>query len=133
MGSDDLALSRTARLTPIAELGLRLGFKEDEVEPYGRYKGKVRLECEKRLGPPKAKMVVVTAITPTPLGEGKTVTTVGLGQALRFIGVNTWTCIRQPSAGPVFGIKGGAAGGWHSQVVPMEDINLRLTGDINAV
>ncbi|MCC6738573.1 MAG: formate--tetrahydrofolate ligase [Planctomycetia bacterium] len=133
MGSNDLEISRTAALTPIAKFAEKLGFREDEVEPYGRYKAKVRLECEKRLGPPKAKMVVVTAITPTPLGEGKTVTTVGLGQALRHIGVNAWTCIRQPSAGPVFGIKGGAAGGGRSQVVPMEDINLHLTGDIHAV
>ncbi|KAF0246996.1 MAG: formate--tetrahydrofolate [Planctomycetota bacterium] len=133
MGNSDLEISRAAKLVPMAKLAEKLGFREDEVEPYGRFKAKIRLEAEKRLGPPKAKMVVVTAITPTPLGEGKTVTTVGLGQALRQIGVNSWTCIRQPSAGPVFGIKGGAAGGGKSQVVPMEDINLHLTGDIHAV
>jgi formate--tetrahydrofolate ligase len=133
MGSSDLEISRSAKLVPIGKLADRFGFREDEVEPYGRTKAKIRLEAEKRLGAPKGKMVVVTAITPTPLGEGKTVTTVGLGQALRHIGVNAWTCIRQPSAGPVFGIKGGAAGGGKSQVVPMEDINLHLTGDIHAV
>jgi formate--tetrahydrofolate ligase len=133
VGSDDLAISRTAKLRPIEELAASLGFRPDEVEPYGRTKAKIRLECEKRLGPPKGKLVVVTAITPTPLGEGKTVTTVGLGQALRHVGVKAWTCIRQPSAGPIFGIKGGAAGGGRAQIVPMEDINLHLTGDIHAV
>ncbi|MBI2921909.1 MAG: formate--tetrahydrofolate ligase [Planctomycetes bacterium] len=133
MGSDDLEISRAARLVPVARLAETLGFREEEVEPYGRFKAKIRLECEKRLGPARAKAVVVTAITPTPLGEGKTVTTVGLGQALRHIGVSAWTCLRQPSAGPVFGIKGGAAGGGRAQVVPMEDINLHLTGDIHAV
>jgi formate--tetrahydrofolate ligase len=133
VGSDDLAISRAAKLKPIEELAASLGFRPEDVEPYGRTKAKIRLECEKRLGPPRGKVVVVTAITPTPLGEGKTVTAVGLGQALKHIGVRAWTCIRQPSAGPIFGIKGGAAGGGRSQIVPMEDINLHLTGDLHAV
>lgn len=133
MGLDDLEISRTAKLVPIDGIARGLGFREEDIEPYGRSKAKIRLECEKHLGPQRARVVVVTAITPTPLGEGKTVTTVGLGQALRHVGASVVTCIRQPSAGPVFGIKGGAAGGGRSQVVPMEDINLHLTGDIHAV
>ena len=101
---------------------------------YGNYKAKVSLDVLDTLGDrPQGRYIDVTAINPTPLGEGKTVTTVGLGQALKHIGKNAITCIRQPSLGPVFGIKGGAAGGGYSQVIPMEDFNLHLTGDVHAV
>ncbi len=121
-------------MRPIVEVALELGLREDELEAYGRYKTKIDLSVLDRLKDhPQGKYIDVTAITPTPLGEGKTVTTVGLGQALKHIGKNAATCIRQPSLGPVFGIKGGAAGGGYSQVIPMEDFNLHLTGDVHAV
>jgi formate--tetrahydrofolate ligase len=121
-------------MKPITEIAESLGLLEDEIEPYGRYKAKVNLEVLDRLKDrPNGKLIDVTAITPTPLGEGKTVTTIGLSQALGYIGKKVFTCIRQPSLGPVFGIKGGAAGGGYAQVVPMEDFNLHLTGDIHAV
>src|SRR5205814_10489649 len=101
---------------------------------YGKYKAKVHLHVVKRpAARPQGKYIVVTAITPTPLGEGKTVTTIGLAQALKHIGKNTISCTRQRSMGPTFGITGGAAGGGYAQVVPMENINLHLTGDIHAV
>jgi formate--tetrahydrofolate ligase len=130
----DLDIAQSAALLPIAEVARRAGLREDDLEPYGRHKAKVRLDVRERLaGQPNGKYVVVTAITPTPLGEGKTVTTIGLSQALQHIGRRVFTCIRQPSLGPTFGIKGGAAGGGYAQVVPMEDINLHLTGDIHAV
>ena len=116
------------------EIAGKLGIEEEELDLYGRYKAKVHLDVLKRLQDrPDGKYVDVTAITPTPLGEGKTVTTIGLSQALGAIGRNVITCIRQPSLGPVFGIKGGAAGGGYSQVIPMEDFNLHLTGDVHAV
>ena len=131
---DDLAIARQAKLIPIAELGAKLGIRDDELIPYGRTKAKVDLSIMKRLPPrPNAKYIVITAVTPTPLGEGKTVNTIGTGLGLNRIGKKTITCIRQPSMGPVFGIKGGAAGGGYSQVVPMEDFNLHLTGDMHAV
>ena len=130
----DLEIARTARLQDIGEIAGRTGILEDELERYGRYKAKVSLSLLDRLKDrPQGKYVVVTAITPTPLGEGKTVTTIGLSQALSHIGRKVFTCIRQPSLGPVFGIKGGAAGGGMSQVVPMEEFNLHLTGDMHAV
>lgn len=130
----DLAIAQGARLRPIMEIACEYGLKESEVEPYGHYMGKVRLEALERLaGRPDGKYIDVTAITPTPLGEGKTTVTVGLSQALKVIGRKPVTCIRQPSLGPVFGIKGGAAGGGYSQVVPMEEINLHLTGDNHAI
>ncbi len=121
-------------MKPIAEIASELGIADDELVPYGKYKAKVELKILERLKDnPQGKYIDVTAITPTPLGEGKTVTTIGLSQALAKIGKKVATCIRQPSLGPVFGIKGGAAGGGYSQVVPMEDFNLHLTGDVHAV
>ena len=130
----DLEIAQEATLQPIAEIAAGLGLNEDEVEQYGRYKAKVSLDVLHRLrDAPTGKLVCVTGVTPTPLGEGKTLTTVGLAQALNRIGRRTIATIRQPSMGPTFGIKGGAAGGGYSQVVPMEDFNLHLTGDIHAV
>ena len=130
----DLEIAQAAKLKPIREIANELGVQESELELYGNYKAKVDLGILGRLAKRKrGKYIDVTAITPTPLGEGKTVTTIGLSQGLAHIGKNVCTCIRQPSLGPVFGIKGGAAGGGHSQVIPMEDFNLHLTGDIHAV
>src|SRR5512147_1926648 len=117
------------------EVAADLGLLPDEVEPYGRTKAKIRLETLQRIKDrPLGKYIDVTAITPTPLGEGKTTTTVGLSQALgAHLGKKVMTVIRQPSQGPTFGIKGGAAGGGYSQIIPMEDFNLHLTGDIHAI
>jgi formyltetrahydrofolate synthetase len=130
----DLEIAQAAKLKPILELAREVGILEEELEPYGWYKAKVHLEIRERLKDrPNGKYIDVTAITPTPLGEGKTVTTIGLSQGLHYLGKKVFTCIRQPSQGPTFGIKGGAAGGGYSQVVPMEDFNLHLTGDIHAV
>ncbi len=130
----DLTIAQAARLKPIAAIAADLGLHDDDLEPYGRYKAKLSLNTTERLSErPDAKYIVVTAITPTPLGEGKTTTTVGLGQALGKIGKRPLVAIRQASQGPVFGIKGGAAGGGYAQVVPMEDLNLHLTGDFHAV
>ncbi len=130
----DLEIARAARLQPIGAIAAQLGLQEEEIDLYGRHKAKVRLSAlERVIGHQDGKYVIVTAINPTPLGEGKTVTTVGLSQALHHIGKRTVACIRQPSMGPTFGIKGGAAGGGYAQVVPMEDFNLHLTGDIHAV
>ena len=130
----DLEIAQAAELKHIIDIAKRIGIEEDEMELYGKYKAKVHLDIAKRLKDrPTAKYVDVTAITPTPLGEGKTVTTIGLTEALNKIGKNAMVCIREPSMGPVFGIKGGAAGGGYSQVVPMEDLNLHFTGDIHAV
>jgi formate--tetrahydrofolate ligase len=130
----DLEIAQEATLRPISDIAGELGLLEDEVELYGKYKAKVSLDVLERLkDKPSGKFVVVTGMTPTPLGEGKTLTTVGLAQALNRIGQSTIACIRQPSLGPTFGIKGGAAGGGFSQVVPMEDFNLHLTGDTHAV
>jgi formate--tetrahydrofolate ligase len=129
-----LEIAQKAKLKPIREIAEKLGIKENELELYGNHKAKVDLKILDRLkGRKQGKYIDVTAITPTPLGEGKTVTTIGLSQGLAAIGKDVCTCIRQPSLGPVFGIKGGAAGGGYSQVVPMEDFNLHLTGDIHAV
>ena len=130
----DIDIAHQARLRPAREIAEEIGIEPDEVEPNGRHKAKVSLRVLDRLKErPDGRYVLVTAITPTPLGEGKTLTTVGLGQALRAAGHSAFSCIRQPSLGPVFGIKGGAAGGGYSQVVPMEDINLHLTGDVHAM
>ncbi|MCD8200209.1 MAG: formate--tetrahydrofolate ligase [Coriobacteriaceae bacterium] len=130
----DLEIAREAKIVPIKEVAAKAGVLEDELELYGNYKAKVSLDILERLKDrPDGKLIDVTAITPTPLGEGKTVATVGLGQAFGKLGVSSVTCIRQPSLGPVFGIKGGAAGGGYSQVIPMEDFNLHLTGDFHAV
>ncbi len=130
----DLEIAQSATLKPILEIARSVGLTEDDLELYGKYKAKVHLEVLQRLQDrPNGKYIDVTAITPTPLGEGKTTTTIGLSQALGRLGKKVFTCIRQPSMGPTFGIKGGAAGGGYSQVVPMEDFNLHLTGDIHAV
>jgi formyltetrahydrofolate synthetase len=130
----DLEISQAAKLKPVWEVASGIGINRDELELYGDYKAKVKLEILERLKTrPQGKYIDVTAITPTPLGEGKTVTTIGLSQGLSYIGKKVFTCIRQPSMGPTFGIKGGAAGGGYAQVVPMEDFNLHLTGDIHAV
>jgi len=130
----DIEIAQAATLKPIIEIASQIGLTEDDLELYGKYKAKVSLEVlEKFKDKPNGKYIDVTAITPTPLGEGKTVTTIGLSLGLNVIGKKLITCIRQPSLGPVFGIKGGAAGGGYSQVVPMEDFNLHLTGDVHAV
>jgi formate--tetrahydrofolate ligase len=130
----DLEIAQAATMRPIQDVAADLGITDDELDLYGRYKAKVSLSVLDRLAAePDGKLVLVTAITPTPLGEGKTVTTLGLGQGLRHIGKKAVQTIRQPSMGPVFGIKGGAAGGGYAQVVPMEDLNLHFTGDIHAV
>ncbi|MEP7200755.1 MAG: formate--tetrahydrofolate ligase [Chloroflexota bacterium] len=149
----DLAIAQAAQLKPIAAVAANYGLDADDLDFYGKYKAKVHLDALKKFadrpqgnpvphaegvsapqrGAAQGKYIVVTAITPTPLGEGKTVTTIGLSQALHHIGKKVATCIRQPSMGPTFGIKGGAAGGGYAQVVPMEEFNLHLTGDIHAV
>ncbi|MCD6304164.1 MAG: formate--tetrahydrofolate ligase, partial [Planctomycetes bacterium] len=130
----DLEISRTVGARPIAEIAAAAGIDEKFVEPYGHYKAKISLDILEHLSErPNGKYIDVTAITPTPLGEGKTTTSVGLAQAMGRIGKSVFLCIRQPSMGPTFGIKGGAAGGGYSQVVPMEEFNLHLTGDIHAV
>ena len=130
----DLEIAQKAKLRPITEIAKSIGLDEKELELYGNFKAKVSLDViKKHKSRPNGKYIDVTAITPTPLGEGKTVNTIGLSMGLRKIGKNVITCIRQPSLGPVFGIKGGAAGGGYSQVVPMEDFNLHLTGDVHAV
>ena len=131
----DLEIARSVRPRPIVDVAADLGIRDEELELYGPTKAKVTLDAIRRLETErtKGKYVVVTAITPTPLGEGKSTTTVGLAQGLNAIGRKAAVCIRQPSLGPVFGIKGGAAGGGYSQVIPMEDFNLHLTGDVHAI
>ncbi len=131
----DIDIAQAAVLKPIAQVAEEAGLLPDEIELYGNYKAKIKLDVLERLKDvPDGKYIDVTAITPTPLGEGKTTTTVGLSQALgAHLGQRVFTCIRQPSQGPTFGIKGGAAGGGYSQVIPMEDFNLHLTGDIHAI
>src|SRR5512136_1720749 len=131
----DIEIAQEAKLKPILQIAQELGIRPDELELYGPYKAKVKLEILERLtNRPNGKYVDVTAITPTPLGEGKSTTTVGLCEALgAHLGKKVFTVIRQPSQGPTFGIKGGAAGGGYSQVIPMEDFNLHLTGDIHAI
>ncbi len=131
----DLDIARSVTPRPIVDVARELGLHDDEIEPYGATKAKVSLEGIRRLEAerPRGRYVLVTAITPTPLGEGKTTTTIGLAQGLQRIGKRAAVAIRQPSLGPVFGIKGGAAGGGYSQVIPMEDFNLHLTGDVHAI
>jgi formyltetrahydrofolate synthetase len=131
----DIEIAQSAQLKPIGLIAEEMGLLPEEVEQYGPYKAKIKLDVLERLKDrPNGKYIDVTAITPTPLGEGKTTTTVGLSQALgAHLGKSVITCIRQPSQGPTFGIKGGAAGGGYSQVIPMEDLNLHLTGDIHAI
>ena len=128
----DIAIAQAARLRPVADIAAELGLDDDEIELYGKYKAKVRLGALTRRKP-RGRLVLVTGINPTPAGEGKSTVTVGVTQALRKIGHNAALCIREPSLGPVFGVKGGAAGGGYAQVVPMEDINLHFTGDFHAI
>jgi formate--tetrahydrofolate ligase len=131
----DIEIAQQAKLARIGDLARdRLGMDADHLEPYGHYKAKISLDYLQGLGDrPDGRLVLVTAISPTPAGEGKTTTSVGLGDALNRIGKKAVVCLREPSLGPVFGMKGGAAGGGHAQVVPMEDINLHFTGDFNAI
>lgn len=130
----DIQIAQEANLKPITEIAKNLGIEEDDLELYGKYKAKLSLDLRKKLeDKPNGKLVLVTAINPTPAGEGKTTTMVGLGQAMNRIGKKCVIAIREPSMGPVFGIKGGAAGGGHAQVIPMEDINLHFTGDMHAI
>ncbi|MCH5183732.1 MAG: formate--tetrahydrofolate ligase [Oscillospiraceae bacterium] len=130
----DIQIAQEAKMLPIGEVAAQLGLKETEIEPYGHYKAKLMPEAEQRLADkPEGKLILVTAISPTPAGEGKTTMTIGLGDALRRIGKRTAIALREPSLGPVFGLKGGAAGGGYAQVVPMEDINLHFTGDFHAI
>ena len=131
----DIEIAQAAAMRPIGEVAAeKLGIPADAVSPYGKYKAKISLDYIRSLcDRPNGKLILVTAITPTPAGEGKTTTTVGLGDALNHIGKQTVLCLREPSLGPCFGIKGGAAGGGYAQVVPMEDINLHFTGDFHAI
>ncbi|HTP84408.1 MAG TPA: formate--tetrahydrofolate ligase, partial [Alphaproteobacteria bacterium] len=131
----DIEISQAATMRPIVDIAKeKLGIDAKNLEPYGHYKAKVSLNYVKTLkGKPNGKLVLVSAITPTPAGEGKTTTTVGLGDALNHIGKKAIICLREPSLGPCFGMKGGAAGGGYAQVVPMEDINLHFTGDFHAI
>jgi formate--tetrahydrofolate ligase len=130
----DIEIAREAILNPIGDIAARLGIPPESVENYGRYKAKISLDYIRSLeGRPDGKLILVTALSPTPAGEGKTTTTVGVGDALNKIGKKAIICLREPSLGPVFGLKGGAAGGGYAQVVPMEDINLHFTGDFGAI
>lgn len=130
----DLEIAQNHKMTPIMDIAAQMGLSDEDIDLYGKYKAKINLDILKKFAnKPKGKLIDVTAITPTPLGEGKTVTTIGLTQGIGKIGKNVIATLRQPSMGPVFGIKGGAAGGGYSQVVPMEDINIHFTGDIHAV
>ena len=133
--SSDIEIAQAAKMQRISKVALeKLGIADEHLEPYGHYKAKVSLAYLDSLKQrPNAKLILVTAMTPTPAGEGKTTTTVGLGDALNHIGKRAMICLREPSLGPVFGMKGGAAGGGYAQVVPMEDINLHFTGDFNAI
>ncbi|MBQ3378741.1 MAG: formate--tetrahydrofolate ligase [Clostridia bacterium] len=130
----DIDIAKNAKMLPIAEVGERLGLTPDDLELYGKYKAKVSAEAIRRMGKkPQGKLILVTAVNPTPAGEGKTTMSVGLGEAFARLGKNAVITLREPSLGPVFGMKGGAAGGGYAQVVPMEDINLHFTGDMHAV
>lgn len=132
--STDISIAQKAKMLRIAQVAQKFDIEEEYLEPYGHYKAKISLEFMDTLKDrPNGKLVLITAINPTPAGEGKTTTSVGLGDALNRIGKKTITCLREPSMGPVFGMKGGAAGGGYSQVVPMDEINLHFTGDISAV
>ncbi len=128
----DIEIAQSTAMLPIQEVAAKLGVGQETLEPYGHYKAKLDIHALKDL-PRKAKLVLVTAISPTPAGEGKTTTSVGLADALNRLGKKTVVCLREPSLGPVFGVKGGAAGGGYAQVVPMEDINLHFTGDFHAI
>jgi len=129
----DIEIAQRCEMQPITEIAARAGIDDKYVEQYGKYKAKIDLSLMKENNNPDGKLILVTAITPTPAGEGKTTTTIGLADGMRRIGKNVMVALREPSLGPVFGIKGGAAGGGYSQVVPMEDINLHFTGDFHAI
>src|SRR5213595_1638578 len=131
----DIEIAQAAKKRPIMELALeKLGIAAENLDPYGHYKAKVSMDYVKSLkSKPNGKLILVTAISPTPAGEGKTTTTVGLTDALNHIGRRAMLCLREPSLGPSFGMKGGAAGGGYAQVIPMEDINLHFTGDFHAI
>ena len=134
MSLSDIEIAQSARLKRATDIAAALGIPDESLEPFGHYKAKISLAFVDSLSDrPDGKLILVTAISPTPAGEGKTTTTVGLGDALNKIGKKTIICLREPSLGPVFGMKGGAAGGGHAQVVPMEDINLHFTGDFSAI
>ncbi|MFR6311617.1 formate--tetrahydrofolate ligase [Anaerofustis stercorihominis] len=129
----DIEIAQEAKMEDIREVAKRIGLSEDDIELYGKYKAKVDYNVLKRTEDKKGKLILTTAINPTPAGEGKTTTTIGVSDAIRRLGHNTIMALREPSLGPVFGIKGGAAGGGYAQVVPMEDINLHFTGDLHAL
>ena len=134
MALSDIEIAQQAKMQRATKVAEKLGIPEEHLVPYGHYKAKVSLGFVDSLAKkPDGKLILVTAISPTPAGEGKTTTTVGLGDALNKIGKKAMICLREPSLGPVFGMKGGAAGGGYAQVVPMEDINLHFTGDFNAI
>ena len=130
----DIEIARAARLKPIAEIAAKIGAPESALHPFGRFIAKLEYDFLRSLGDrPDGKLILVTAINPTPAGEGKTTTTVGLGDALNRIGKETIICLREPSLGPCFGLKGGATGGGYAQVAPMDEINLHFTGDFHAI
>ena len=130
----DIEIAKNAKMKNIEEIASALGIDRTEIEPYGHYKAKLSQSLIDRVeSNPDGKLVLVTAVNPTPAGEGKTTVSIGLGDALNKIGKKAVIALREPSLGPVFGIKGGAAGGGYSQVVPMEDINLHFTGDMHAI
>ena len=130
----DIQIAQEAEMLPIKEVAEKLGIGEDDLELYGKYKAKLSDELIERVkNQPDGKLILVTAINPTPAGEGKTTTSVGLGQAFGRLGKKAVIALREPSLGPCFGIKGGAAGGGYAQVVPMEDLNLHFTGDFHAI
>ncbi|MBQ4051980.1 MAG: formate--tetrahydrofolate ligase, partial [Oscillospiraceae bacterium] len=130
----DIEIAQSAKMLPISQVADKIGIDQDELEFYGKYKAKLSDELITRLEDrPDGKLILVTAINPTPAGEGKTTTSIGLGEAMAKIGKKAVMALREPSLGPVFGVKGGAAGGGYSQVVPMEDLNLHFTGDMHAI
>ena len=132
MSLSDIEIANAAKIKPIKEIAAKLHIPDDDLEHYGKNKAKISLDYFQSLdNAPTGKLILVTAINPTPAGEGKTTATVGLGDALNRIGQRAVICLREPSLGPCFGVKGGAAGGGYAQVIPMEDINLHFTGDFH--
>jgi len=129
----DITIAQEAKIRPILQIAEALGIQQEDLTPYGHYKAKINHRLAERKSEKNPKLILVTAINPTPAGEGKTTVTVGLGDALKSLGKHTVICLREPSLGPVFGVKGGAAGGGYAQVIPMEDINLHFTGDLHAI
>ena len=127
----DIEIAQRVKMRPIEDVAAELGLERDDLDFYGKYKAKISLDVAER--PSRGRLVVVTATNPTPAGEGKSTVSVGLAQALRRMGKKVALCIREPSLGPVFGVKGGAAGGGYAQVIPMDEINLHFTGDFHAI